>query len=146
MDLSIPRHWRRKGPLYRLEAARCAACGRVHYPPAAACPYCGSRRLERVELPREGVLESYTLVYSVPEGARREAPVPVGLVNLGGVRVLAELTDVDPDSLRPGIRVEAVLRRVRDDREAGIIYYALKFRPVLEPGEAGVGGGGEGEA
>lgn len=140
MDLSIPRHWRRRGLLYRLEAARCRECGRVHYPPAAACPYCGSKSLERVHLPTTGVLESYTIVYSVPEGARGEAPVIVGLVNLGGVRVVAEITDADPGEVSTGMSVEAVLRKVREDGEAGVIYYAVKFRPTLE---AGKGGGGQ---
>lgn len=140
MDLSVPRHWRRRGSLYRLEAARCRECGRTHYPPTAACPYCGSKSLETVQLPRVGVLESYTVVYTPPEGARQEAPVAVGLVNLGGVRVVAELTDVDPGELRSGMKVEAVLRRVREDGEAGVIYYAVKFRPALEAGSGGGGG------
>ncbi|WP_460126256.1 Zn-ribbon domain-containing OB-fold protein [Stetteria hydrogenophila] len=134
MRLSVPRHWRVKGPLYRLEAARCKGCGRIHYPPAAACPYCGSTSLERVRLSSRGVLESYTVVYSVPEGARHASPVVVGLVNLGGVRVVAELTDVEPGEVSTGMSVEAVLRKVREDGEAGFIYYAVKFRPALEAG------------
>ncbi len=131
MDLSVPRHWRVRPQVYRLEAARCEDCGRIHYPPAAACPYCGSRRLTRVTLPRVGVLESFTVVYSVPEGARASSPIALGLVNLGGVRVVAELTDVDPHELRTGLKVEAVLRKLREDREAGLIYYGVKFRPSM---------------
>lgn len=139
MDLSIPRHWRRKGPLYRLEAAKCKECGKTHYPPTASCPYCGSKSLERVQLPRVGVLESYTVVYSPPEGARQESPVIVGLINLGGVRVVAEMTDADPGEVSTGMKVEAVLRKVREDGEAGVIYYAVKFRPLLEAGRSGEG-------
>ncbi len=137
MDLSVPETWRVKGPLYRLEAARCKTCGRIHYPPMPACPYCGSRDLERVTLPSEGVLESYSVVYAVPEGSRHKAPVLLGLVRLGRVRVVAEITDADPSELRTGMEVEAVLRRIRSDREAGIIRYGVMFRPKLKGGSRG---------
>nr|MEB3851662.1 transcriptional regulator [Desulfurococcales archaeon] len=66
-----------------------------------------------------------------PEGAREKSPVVLGLVRLGDVRVVAELTDVSPEEVDSVEEVEAVLRRVRSDREAGIIRYAIKFRPVL---------------
>ncbi len=132
MELSIPKFWRLKTSVYRLQAARCKACGRVHYPPKKACPYCGSRDLEPVQLPKRGRLVSYTVVYAVPEGSRQYSPVYVGLVDLGPARVVTELTDVtDPSQLRKGMEVEAVLRRTRVDREAGLIYYALKFRPAM---------------
>lgn len=131
MEFSVPAYWRVKSHLYKLEAARCKSCGKTHYPPMAACPHCGSRDLEKIRLPERGVLESYTIVYSIPEGARSRAPVIVGLVRLGDVRVIAELTDVSPNELREGVEVEAVLRRISEDREAGIIRYAVKFRPVL---------------
>ncbi|MEB3851646.1 MAG: OB-fold domain-containing protein, partial [Desulfurococcales archaeon] len=116
MDLSVAETWRVRGQLYRLEAARCEECGRIHYPPMPACPYCGSRRLSRVRLPERGQLESYTIVYSVPEGAREKSPVVLGLVRLGDVRVVAELTDVSPEEVDSVEEVEAVLRRVRSDR------------------------------
>ncbi len=132
MDLSISRHWRRKYSIYRLQAARCKACGRVHYPPRPACPYCGSRDLELVELPKHGKLVSFTKVYAVPEGARAQSPVYVGLVDLGATKVVAELTDItDQTQPKEGMEVEAVLRRTRVDGEAGLIYYALKFRPAI---------------
>ncbi len=136
MELSVAETWRVRGPLYRLEAARCEDCGRIHYPPMPVCPYCGSRKLAKVTLPTKGRLESYTIIYSVPEGARHKAPIVLGLIRLGEVRVVAELTDVLPGELDGVEEVEAVLRRVRDDREAGIIRYAVKFRPVLRPGSA----------
>ncbi len=132
MDLSISRHWRLKLSLYRLQGAKCKSCGRVHFPPKQACPYCGSRDLEPVELPKRGKLVSYTVVYAVPEGARNYSPVYVGLIDLGVAKVVAELTDItDPQKLKKGMEMEAVLRRTRVDGNAGLIYYALKFRPSM---------------
>ncbi|MCE4608134.1 MAG: Zn-ribbon domain-containing OB-fold protein [Caldisphaeraceae archaeon] len=132
MDLSISRFWRKKVSVYRLYGSRCKACGKVHYPPKKACPYCGSRDLELIELPKRGKLLSYTTIYAVPEGARPKSPVYFGLIDLGITKVVAELTDVaDKNSLKEGIEVEAVLRRTREDRDSGLIYYLLKFRPVM---------------
>ncbi len=130
-DLSVPSFWRRRISLYRLEAGRCKKCGRIHYPPSAACPYCGSRDIERVRLESEGTLESYTILYSVPEKSRHRAPVILGVINIDGVKIVSELTDADPDDLRVGMKVEAVLRRMDEGGNTGIIRYALKFRPSM---------------
>ncbi len=137
MKASPVRIWRDRVPRYRLVGAECKSCGRRHYPPRPRCPYCGSDRLELVELPRTGVLESYTVVYQVGEGARQESPLIIGLVRLDdGTRVVAQLTDVEPDKLKTGMRVEAVFRRISADGSYGVIAYGTKFRPVL-------GGGGK---
>jgi len=140
--LTLPGWWRSRISRYRLVGARCKDCGRTHYPPRPACPYCGSRSLEPVELPRDGVLESYTIIYSSPGDHRLDSPVILGLVNLGPTRVIAELTDVTPEELRTGMPVEAVIRRVDEQGETGIIAYAVKFRPKLGVSH-GAGGGPE---
>jgi uncharacterized OB-fold protein len=134
---SVPFFWRLRHPLYKLEAARCRRCGRVHYPPGAACPYCGFRDLERIELKREGTLESYTVIYSTTSRSRHRAPVILGVINIDGVRIVAELTDVDPEEIKIGTKVEAVLRRIDEDGNTGIIRYAVKFRPVVVSGSGG---------
>jgi len=127
----LSRWWRRRIPRYRFLGAQCKSCGRIHYPPRAACPYCGSTELETVELPRTGVLESYSVIYSVPGDTRLEAPILLGLVKLdNGVRVIAELTDLDPETASTGIRVEAVVKKIHEDGDTGIIAYAIKFRPA----------------
>ncbi|MDP8002727.1 MAG: Zn-ribbon domain-containing OB-fold protein [Caldisphaera sp.] len=132
MDLSISRFWRKKSIIYKLYGAKCKSCGRVHYPPKNACPYCGSRDLELVELPKKGKLLSFSTVYAVPDGARLQSPVYIGFIDLGLTRVVAELTDVvNSNSLKKDMEVEAVLRKSQEDRDAGLIYYVLKFRPSM---------------
>jgi uncharacterized OB-fold protein len=130
--------WRTRLYRYRLLGGRCRDCGRAFYPPLRACPYCGSRSVEEVRLPRQGRLITYTVLYSVEEGARGESPVAVGLVDLGVARVLAEIVDAEPSELSAGMPVEAVFRRLYEDGEEGVIVYGVKFRPA--------GGGSEGEA
>ena len=134
----VPEYWRLKKHRYRLIGGLCRDCGQAHYPPMPRCPYCGSGNLVEVSLPRRGRLVSYTVLYSAPSTAKDKAPLLLGLVELGSVRLIAEITDAQPDSIRTGIEVEPVLRRLGEDGASGVIYYAIKFRPVLKPsGEQG---------
>jgi uncharacterized OB-fold protein len=124
--------WRTRIPRYRLVGRECKNCGRRHYPPRPVCPYCGSRELVDVELPRTGTVETYTVIHSVMEGFRDRAPHVLALVRPDdGTRVLAPLTDIDPGEARTGMRVEAVLRRIRVDGDTGLIGYGLSFRPLF---------------
>ena len=133
MIISPARVWRERGARLRLEGARCARCGRVFYPPKPSCPYCGHRKTDRVELPRRGRVLTWSVVYTVPEGYRAEAPIIVAVVELeNGVKVLSVLTDVEPDSVYEGMEVEAVLRRVWVEGDEGLIVYGTKFVPVLK--------------
>lgn len=132
ISISPARVWRERVPRYRLVGKRCKKCGRIIYPPRPACPACGSRDLEDVELPRTGIVETYTIIYTVMDGFRDKAPLPIAIVRLdNGARVLAPLTDIDPEEIKTGMRVEAVLRRIKRDGEHGLIAYGVAFRPVL---------------
>lgn len=85
-----------------------------------------------MELPRRGVVETYTVIHSVMEGFRQYAPLILAMVRLeDGTRVLAPLTDVDPSEVSTGMCVEATVRRVAEDGEKGLIAYGIKFRPCL---------------
>lgn len=106
-------------------------CGRVHYPPSKTCPYCKSRNLSDVSLPRRGRVVTYTIVYATPPDRREKTPTVVGLIDLGVTRVIAEITDVDVSELREGMEVEAVFRKLREDGSTGLIVYTIKFRPAL---------------
>jgi len=133
MRLSTSRYWREIPSHYRLIGLKCNTCNRYSYPPKPACPYCGSRNVERVELPKEGKLLTYTVIYATPEGFRDQSPLLIGLIELpNGAKVISQLTDVDVEDVKVGMKLEAVLRRVQVDREEGLIYYALKFRPKLK--------------
>ncbi|BCX14725.1 MAG: hypothetical protein KatS3mg088_408 [Patescibacteria group bacterium] len=37
----VPRFWRLKGQLLRLEGSNCQGCGIKHFPPRTVCPDCG---------------------------------------------------------------------------------------------------------
>ncbi|MCE4617538.1 MAG: Zn-ribbon domain-containing OB-fold protein [Desulfurococcales archaeon] len=131
MEYSVPIYWRNRHIYYKLLASRCKKCGATFHPPAKSCPYCGSTETELVKLPEKGKLLHYTVLYNVPEGYRLQAPLIIGTIEVDGTRIVAQITDVEPEEVKEGMDVEAVLRRVREDRDTGLIHYAIKFRPVL---------------
>ena len=78
----------------RIYATRCKSCGAVYYPPQADCPYCGSSDVEWIELPREGVLETFTRVYAKPQGYEDFEPYIIAIARVGDVRVMGWLVNV----------------------------------------------------
>ncbi|MFQ5695365.1 MAG: Zn-ribbon domain-containing OB-fold protein [Terriglobia bacterium] len=138
MDLA--RYHRLRSTFYRLEAARCTGCGRIHFPPRARCHLCGAEELESVRLSGRGRIASFTRVYQPARGFRDAAGAVTALIELPeGLRVIAQLTDVNPEDVRPGLEVEMVVRRLRADLEQGLIVYGYKFRPCLAPAAAEAG-------
>lgn len=116
----------------RLIGSKCSKCGLVRYPPRIVCPKCHGKEHQEVQLPRVGKLLTYTLTRKGPVEFKGQEPYAVGLVDLGGgVRVLSQLTDVVLNDIKPGMELEATLRRYREDSDEGIILYGIKFRPML---------------
>jgi len=129
MDLA--RNWRLKDQRYRLEGTVCKNCGAKFFPPREVCTECRSQDLEAHEFDGHGELYSFTTLRQAPLGYEGNLPYIVGLIKLDeGPMVEAQLTDVNPDELKVGQRVEMVTRKVREHGEEGLIVYGYKFRPV----------------
>ena len=79
-----------------------------------------------------GEVYSFTTMYSVPQGYESQKPYTMALIKLDdGPIISAQMTDVDNDDVRIGMRVEMVTRKLREDGDEGQIIYGYKFRPVL---------------
>lgn len=129
---SVPRVWRERHKKYQLIGGKCQKCGKSFYPFRQSCPACGSDDVDRVKLPETGVVEVFSVVRSPPAEFADKAPYIVALVRLDdGTLVPAQLTDVTPEEVYEGMRVEATLRKYREQGEKGIIEYGVKFRPVI---------------
>ena len=125
------RYWRETAQRYRYEAERCTACGRTFFPPRAVCSGCRGRAFEGTVLPREGTLETFTVIRVAPSGFTDLVPYAVGIVSLaGGARLTAQVVDCEPDALAIGDRLRLEFRRVRQDGESGILCYGYKLVPV----------------
>ena len=113
---------------YRMEAARCASCRTVTFPPGKICPRCRSRDFEKVTLADEGKLVTWTVIHVAPERFAIQTPYVVGIVELDhGIRVTAQIVDCDPEELELGQGVRRTLRRIATEGRGGIIHYGYKF-------------------
>jgi uncharacterized OB-fold protein len=128
--MDLPRYHRLTGPYYRLEGRRCLGCGALQFPPRDACGSCRGRELEPFRFSGRGTVFSFAEVAMPLPGF--PGPFLAALVELAeGVRVTAQLTDVDPDEVEIGMPVEMVTRRLQEKGPHGYLVYGYKFRPLL---------------
>jgi len=99
-----------------LRIQRCGGCGALRHPPGPACPRCGSiGKAEYLVAAGTGTVYSYA-VHHHPPVPGKELPIVVALVELTeGVRMLGELTGIDPGDVRIGMPVRVSLDRIADD-------------------------------
>lgn len=127
--LTIPRMWREKPQRYLLKGGQCKDCGYVMYPSRAVCPKCHSKNIELIDLPREGKILTYTIVYSAPEGFGDFTPYAVAIVELtNGARLMLQIVDTEFENIAIGKKVSIVFRRLFVEGNAGIIIYGPKLR------------------
>ena len=95
---------------HRLVVQRCADCLHLRLPPAPICPRCRSFAADWQELSGRGELYTYTIVHR-PVAADQELPFVIAVIELeggGGVRLISNLVDANPEELRIGMPVELV--------------------------------------
>ena len=128
--MDLPRYHRLTAPYYRLEGRRCKRCEVLHFPPRETCGSCGGRETEPYRFCGRGAVYSFAEMGQAPRGF--SGPYLVALVELEeGVRVTAQLTDVDADEVEIGMPVEMVTRRLQEKGPQGYLVYGYKFRPVM---------------
>jgi len=126
--MPAPRYAREIPQRYRFEATRCQNCRKVAFPPRQVCSACQGEAFEPVVLSDEGALVTWTVIHVAPKGFAMQTPYVVGIVELPeGVRVTAQIVDVDPSELDFGTRVRRVLRKLGEENESGILHYGYKF-------------------
>jgi hypothetical protein len=114
---------------HQLVLPRCRACGRLHYHPRAACPFCLSGDLDWQPVSGRGRLTTFTVVHRGLPNFPLGVPYVLAIVELDeGPRMMTNLVGVEPDParLRIGMRVEVAFADVSEQ-------IALPhFRPVEE--------------
>jgi len=82
-------------------------CGHTNGSPTGACPHCGSRDFERVELPTEGVVHSETTI-QVPPSTFEERGYQVVVVEVGEAKVMGRV-DGDGVAIGDEVRLSGVV-------------------------------------
>jgi len=94
---------------------RCGGCGQLRHPPRPMCPNCRSLDWETIESSGRGTVYSYVMPHE-PKFPFFDYPYVVALVELEeGVRLVSNLTDIDPADVTPGMPVEVYYRTFDND-------------------------------
>src|SRR5579859_5860185 len=81
---------------------RCQNCGRFHWYPRVACPYCSSQRLEWQAASGEAVVETFTVVHRRMHLSGLERPLPfvVAVVRLReGPTITTNIVNCPPEKV-----------------------------------------------
>lgn len=129
--MGSPSYTREIPQRYRLEAGRCAKCGKVYYPPRLVCAECGGRAFEKLNLPLEGKVVTFTVIRVGPADFAADVPYALGLVEVApGVRLMAQIVDVPAEEIKTGMPVTLEFRKLYEEGKAGIICYGHKAVPA----------------
>jgi hydroxymethylglutaryl-CoA synthase len=108
--------------------SRCNACGTRHLPPQRVCVHC--QAVDKMTLERLADVPATVATFTIDRLAFSPSPPVVGAVIDfdGGGRFQCELTDVDPEKVAIGDRVEMTFRRLYTAE--GVHNYFWKARPM----------------
>ena len=139
---SVSAMWRERDQNIRLYGSRCNQCGYLQYPPQRVCTKCQAKdnatpmRLSD----KRGEVFTYAMDYLA---GTVDVPLVVTVVNFeGGGRMIAMMTDREPDDVHVGMPVEMSFRCLRT--VGGVHNYYWKSVPVrasLDGTEERTGGG-----
>ena len=109
-------------------ASRCDTCGTRSLPPQRVCGSC--RSVDKISLERVADIQATVATFTIDRLAFSPSPpVVAAVVDFdGGGRFSCEMTDVDPDSVAIGDRVEMTFRRLYTAE--GVHNYFWKARPI----------------
>lgn len=115
-------------------ANRCPECGRTFVPPQAYCESCFIRTDAWLELPDEGDLEVFTVVWHGFTGGPKP-PYAVGGIRLGGastllMHIVTGLDFDDPTTLREQLPSGSRVRAVWAPERRGHILDISHFEPA----------------
>jgi uncharacterized OB-fold protein len=112
-----------------LVAHECAECGARYFDRRNACANCEGTTFNEVDVAREGVLRTFTIVSFAAPGI----PVPfvAGVVDCDGTSVRANVINVEPDPghVRLGMKVKLATYSVGEDAH-GVEAIGFGFEPV----------------
>ncbi|MCQ2085143.1 MAG: Zn-ribbon domain-containing OB-fold protein [archaeon] len=133
MAMVSAREWREIPGRYNLIGSKCENCGKIFFPSRSFCPDCrraGMGKMVPFNMSRKGEVYSFSINHDASGFNNRMMPYAVAMIkNDDGVLIAGQLVDVEFDKIQIGMRVKAVMRKLNEDGEAGVIHYGFKFVP-----------------
>jgi len=114
----------------KLIAPRCTNCGTFILPPAPICFNCQHDEFEWIELPGTGTVYSFTVVrHPLRPQLAQVVPFVSAVVELDGTqgagsRMLANIIDCDPETIKVGDKVRVTFDKVSES------YAVPRFEPA----------------
>jgi uncharacterized OB-fold protein len=100
---------------HKLLIQRCGGCGTLRNPPQPMCPRCRSLDWQPIESSGRGTVYSYVVPHQ-PRFPFFDYPYIVALIELAeGVRLVSNLTDIEPADVTVGMAVEVFYQAFDDD-------------------------------
>ncbi|WP_343709522.1 Zn-ribbon domain-containing OB-fold protein [Mycobacterium sp.] len=100
---------------HKLLIQHCSGCQTVRNPPQPMCPRCRSLDWEPIESSGGGTLYSYVMPHQ-PQFPFFDYPYIVALIELDeGVRIVSNLTGIDPADVQGGMSVEVYFQKFDGD-------------------------------
>lgn len=125
-DSSIIR-WRNYNDRYKIKGYVCTDCGKTFFEKKGLCP-CGSLEFDEKVFSGKGKIVTYTQIHSAGESFADMTPFCVAIIDLEeGARVTGQVVDCNYEDLKPGLEVEAVMRKFYKSGHKGAIHYGTKF-------------------
>jgi uncharacterized protein len=104
----------------RLIACECSNCGQFLLPPQPRCFNCQGTEFAWQELPGTGTIYSFTVVrHPLTPSLQPVVPYVSGVIELDGThgagsRMIANIVDLDPESVAIGDKVRVVFDKISD--------------------------------
>jgi len=75
-----------------------------------------------------GEIISSTVVHQAQTGYEMFGPYCIAIIKLDeGPQITTQIVDCEPESVKPGMKVKSVFRKLGEDSESGILHYGTKF-------------------
>ena len=138
--MSVPRFWRELDTRYNLIGSYCKLTKTYHFPRRAFDPEAGRESMgtmEDYQFKGDGKVVNSTVVHQSQTGYEMFGPYCMAIIKLDeGPRITSQIVDCDPKTVKPGMKVKAVFRKLGEDSESEILHYGTKFAlkeiPVIE--------------
>ena len=129
--MSVPRFWRELDSRYNLVGSYCKITKTYHYPKRSFNPDAGRDSIGNMvdyQFNGTGTVVSSTVVHQAQSGYEMFGPYCMAIIELEeGPRLTSQVFDFNPITVKPGMKVKSVFRKLGEDSESGILHYGTKF-------------------